>query len=729
MQPSLKPNTELMRKHLEHLFLGYLDGCHDGLIEIAWTDTADGKLRHARLFGTDQIEDAIACAAEQNAIRGQNVYFGAALRKKDVADNHRAADEDILALTAYYVDIDDAVAARTYEEKYKDCPPTCVVVTGSTPHPRLQLWWRLEDADCDLDRARGQNAALAAAFGGDRAVVNPSRVMRLAGSIAWPAKPGRVPELTELHLFGGVRPYPEGMIRKSFPLPTNATPQQAETLHIGTPDGVSVEATMRAIQAGDNWHNNVLRLVANWVSRGLCDAEILATAESFTLSGYTVAQTHRDVTRMITGARAKWAIPNPANMLESALPLCPQFVDELKANMIRPREWILGRALLKGYLTLLVSPPGVGKTTLVLAQAVSVCTGRNLTGQDVFMTGNVWLHNNEDDSDELKRRLAAILQHFGISVADIKGRLAVSSGADRPLIIAKTDKHGNVVQQPDVSACIDFIKKNDIKVFIADPFIETHDAEENSNEQMKEVAALYRKIARQAGCAVLLVHHTAKPQQASSEGYAGNMNAARGASSMLGVARVVQTFYGMSAKDAEKYGIQEEDRHRYIRLDDAKANLSLIDAKARWFERISVTIANGDEVGVLQPTDLSDKRSDAEKARLAYYNKIIAELHRKVSESVVSLNEAAKRLAWDDDADPTFHRFRQKDAKGYKRTSQTLRNDISDACRANVNIVVKDALIGFLLDTSEQTSRLKKYRHPINPLSQPEFPEEENAEN
>ena len=41
-----------MRQQLEHLFGGNLDGCHDGLIEIAYTDANDGKLKHARLFGT-----------------------------------------------------------------------------------------------------------------------------------------------------------------------------------------------------------------------------------------------------------------------------------------------------------------------------------------------------------------------------------------------------------------------------------------------------------------------------------------------------------------------------------------------------------------------------------------------------------------------------------------------------------------------------------------------------
>ena len=53
---------------------------------------------------------------------------------------------------------------------------------------------------------------------GDPVVVNPGRVMRLAGSIAWPTKEGREIEMTRLMTFDD-RPaaYVEGQIEKQFP--------------------------------------------------------------------------------------------------------------------------------------------------------------------------------------------------------------------------------------------------------------------------------------------------------------------------------------------------------------------------------------------------------------------------------------------------------------------------------------------------------------------------------
>ena len=81
------------------------------------------------------------------------------------------------------------------------------------------------------------------------------------------------------------------------------------------------------------------------------------------------------------------------------------------------------------------------------------------------------------------------------------------------------------------------------------------------------------------------------------------MNTARGASALVGVARVVQTLFSMSEADAERLGVGTDERHLYLRLDDAKANLGLISGEAAWYRRKSVTIANGDEVGVLVPHD------------------------------------------------------------------------------------------------------------------------------
>lgn len=201
--PMFQPDIDAMTQHVEHLFGGYLDGCHDGLIELAWTDTTPDeggryRLKNARLFGTDKLDDLVAEAARLNATPMCNVYIGAALRHADTAPFGRSQDKDAWALTCAYVDLDDPGAATAAKEIYGLDKPTMVVVTGKAPHTRAQMWWRLEEPITDPEWWPGLLRGICVGLNGDSTVTNPSRVMRLAGSIAWPVKDGRTIELTSI---------------------------------------------------------------------------------------------------------------------------------------------------------------------------------------------------------------------------------------------------------------------------------------------------------------------------------------------------------------------------------------------------------------------------------------------------------------------------------------------------------------------------------------------------
>ena len=52
----MKPDPEVMGRFLSHLFGNELRG----LIELAWRDPQDGKLRHAQLFHLDNLDALIA---------------------------------------------------------------------------------------------------------------------------------------------------------------------------------------------------------------------------------------------------------------------------------------------------------------------------------------------------------------------------------------------------------------------------------------------------------------------------------------------------------------------------------------------------------------------------------------------------------------------------------------------------------------------------------------------
>lgn len=139
-----------------------------------------------------------------------------------------------------------------------------------------------------------------------------------------------------------------------------------------------------------------------------------------------------------------------------------------------------------------------------------------------------------------------------------------------------------------------------IGVLGVDPFAESHTLEENSNPQMVQAAAAWRRIARECNCAVVLSHHVRK-------GPVDSIEAARGAKALTDSARIGLLLSTMTKEEAEALGLSEHQRLQYVRMDDAKANMAPRAPSATWFHLNNVTLdnsddtyANGDQVVVVE---------------------------------------------------------------------------------------------------------------------------------
>ena len=366
---------------------------------------------------------------------------------------------------------------------------------------------------------------------------------------------------------------------------------------------------------------------------------------------------------------------------QSAGALRPRPISTEDPATIPRRQWVYGRRLLRKSLTVTVAPPGMGKTMLSLHEAIAIAAGVTWAGQPVHAPGPVWMFNAEEDADELNRRLFAALAHMGVSLQAVQKRLFINNGADTPLSVAKLDDNGVVVPTPDVDACIEHIKRIGAVAFIVDPFIEVHEIEETSNKQFQQAAGLFRRIAQEANCAVNLCHHTRKPPAGSAEGHIGNMDSARGPSSLMGVARIAHTLYGMTERDAVRLDIADDDRHLYLRLDGAKNNSALIGGPPDWFKRESVTIANGDAVGVLTPIDLTEREDQARQNTEERHRSIIARL-LTVVDTEMTINKAGLELIGQEET--LFQTYRNKDFKG--RCPTTVRKEIEAAVASGITV-------------------------------------------
>lgn len=255
-------------------------------------------------------------------------------------------------------------------------------------------------------------------------------------------------------------------------------------------------------------------------------------------------------------------------------------------STIPPRPWLYGTQMLRGYVSVLIAPGGVGKTGYAMAVALCIASGRDLFGERIFRPCNVAVLNLEDPMDELERRLAALMIHHGVENEEIEGKYFLYSGDERKVTVAKLSEDGFEVVHPDEEAIIREIQAHNIGALVIDPYAESHDLEENSNPAMVKAVGAWRRIARITKVAIFLIHHVRK-------GAADGIDSARGAKALTDAARVGLLLSAMTDAEASGFDIEEKDRSRYVRLDDAKVNMAPKAGVARWFELVTVPLGNG----------------------------------------------------------------------------------------------------------------------------------------
>lgn len=254
----------------------------------------------------------------------------------------------------------------------------------------------------------------------------------------------------------------------------------------------------------------------------------------------------------------------------------------MSAFLERPlpaRPLVFGPMLERGLVTVLGAAPGIGKSTLTAAISTCVALGRDLAGFEVPEPVRVWHMNTEDSSDETQRRFTAFAKHNSIRQSELDNLFAPVFGRKLRLM----NKLSGTPQPSDQGTALrKAIVRQRLGLLVLDPLVLLHDLDENSNADMGAFLEFLQETAREANCAILLVHHARKDKSGQS------MDALRGASAIAASARSVYTLW-------------EEDGRNEVTLTCVKSNNHSRASQSVTFERQSVTLDNGDQVGVLVP--------------------------------------------------------------------------------------------------------------------------------
>ena len=227
-----------------------------GVMEIGWIDAATGGLTRFEQFGLGDVDALAVTAAQANLVPGQSCYIRAAtVRPWDVggARGH-TSDRDFVSGPGLWGDIDTLADFERARSVVTPLRPNGQVITGTVPWMRVQSFFRASEPIVASEMLRSMNVRLHGLYGGDPSVVNVSRLMRLAGTIAWPRKAGRVAELTRFVLpapeDGRPRSYPVSMLASLLPEGPRAQGERERGLSSRSTSGLGIRRAVEARERG-----------------------------------------------------------------------------------------------------------------------------------------------------------------------------------------------------------------------------------------------------------------------------------------------------------------------------------------------------------------------------------------------------------------------------------------------------------------------------------------------
>lgn len=302
------------------------------------------------------------------------------------------------------------------------------------------------------------------------------------------------------------------------------------------------------------------------------------------------------------------------------------------------REWAVDRFAPIGKVTVLAGPGGVSKSMLMLHVLLYLAMGQRWAEFDSAEPLRSLYVSYEDDRQELHKRvhtLAAALREVDDGILDalydvngtIRNNIRMFAADDEAaawLLLTKPDRFLPPERSPRVEWLVGYLKAKGIKLLCLDPAVYTHQLEENSVADMATYMQTLTYIAKQAGCAVVVLHHMHK-----AGGWAAlddiNQGSLRGASSFADNARSVAVIVSMPIKEAHAYGLDpsQETTSRFAVLKHVKHNYSA-PMPQMVFERKGALLVHRPDIRKLDMDEVNEAKENQRNASLNKKIEILA---------------------------------------------------------------------------------------------------------
>ena len=269
-------------------------------------------------------------------------------------------------------------------------------------------------------------------------------------------------------------------------------------------DGLDWAALTANILKGEGLHDATRDLAATWVGAGIPAKHALRQLRALMLASPGPRDERwqarlDDLARVVRDVEAKFGSAAPTTTLE--------FADMSAWDLTAPpaRDWWLQDRFPLRQTTLLSGEGAVGKSILLLQFLVA--TVLNTRWLDIFTpaSGPVLYLGAEDEEDEIRRRLAAILDHHGRKFADlIEGGFKMLALAGKDAALAEFDQRGRIKPTPLFKQLYEQAHTLQPKGLVLDPVSDVFLGDEINRAQVRQFGSLLRKVAIDCNCGLII---------------------------------------------------------------------------------------------------------------------------------------------------------------------------------------------------------------------------------
>lgn len=226
---------------------------------------------------------------------------------------------------------------------------------------------------------------------------------------------------------------------------------------------------------------------------------------------------HVDIPDGPDGDADRELAPAPAMPLPTVCPTAWRDVP------VPPMRWLAARRIPAADVTILSGDGGGGKTTVALQLAVSVERGLGDWLGTTCEIGPVLFFSGEEPEEEMRRRLERVARKRDLEPADIENLHFHFADPERCLL-GISRPNGPMAPTPLFESLCTRAVEIRPALIVVDSIAATFGGNQNDRVHARSFVAMFRRLAREIDCAVLLLDHPSLSGITNGTGRGGSMD-------------------------------------------------------------------------------------------------------------------------------------------------------------------------------------------------------------